>query len=84
MTKIKKLLTRALSEPNDFQLNELRKLLISFDYKETNAGKTSGSRIRFVHKQYAPICLHKPHPSSCLKRYQIKQLIKVLKDRGHV
>ncbi|MBY0545534.1 MAG: type II toxin-antitoxin system HicA family toxin [Gammaproteobacteria bacterium] len=84
MGQIDKLKVKFQSKPNDFTWDELLKVLTSLGYKETQAGKTSGSRVRFLHKRFAPIMLHKPHPSSILKAYQIKQIIAELKNRGQL
>lgn len=82
MTKFEKLKTRFLSMPKDFSWDELTKLLGECGYKETNAGKTSGSRIKFIHAHFEPICLHKPHPKPELKAYQVKQIVETLKNKG--
>jgi hypothetical protein len=58
--------------------------MISLGYSEYQSGKTSGSRVRFLHNEYEPITLHKPHPKPVLKRYQTKQLVAALKDRGQL
>ncbi len=84
MGQIDKLKARFLSKPSDFTWDELLKMLSSLGYKETQAGKTSGSRVKFLHTQFAPISLHKPHPSSILKGYQLKQILVVLQDRGQL
>ena len=39
---------------------------------------------RFVHNKFEPIVLHKPHPKPILKKYQIKQILDALKDRGQI
>jgi predicted RNA binding protein YcfA (HicA-like mRNA interferase family) len=82
MTKINKLQKRFLSNPKDFKWDELNVLLNGFGYKEYNSGKTSGSRVRFVHSEYGDIIMHKPHPRPELKSYQIKQIIEQLKKEG--
>jgi hypothetical protein len=82
MTKFEKLTTRFLSMPKNFSWDELIKLLGAYGYKETNAGKTSGSRIKFIHAKLEPICLHKPHPKPELKAYQLKQILEALRNRG--
>jgi hypothetical protein len=51
-------------------------------FEEYNAGKTSGSRVRFIHTIYSDIMLHKPHPNPELKGYQIKQILDQLKKEG--
>lgn len=82
MTKIDKLQKRFLTKPTDFKWDELKVLLNGLGYKECNAGKTSGSRIRFIHEKHSDIILHKPHPRPELKSYQIKQVIDQLKKEG--
>ncbi|WP_412755629.1 type II toxin-antitoxin system HicA family toxin [Legionella longbeachae] len=82
MTKIDKLRQRFLSKPKDFTWDELKVLLKSMDFEEYNAGKTSGSRVRFIHTIYNDIMLHKPHPNPELKGYQIKQILDQLKKEG--
>lgn len=82
MTKFEKLRTRFLSMPKDFSWDELTRLLAEYGYKETSSGKTSGSRVKFIHEKFEPICLHKPHPRPELKAYQVRQIVDVLKNRG--
>jgi len=84
MSSFKKLSKRLMLRPKDFSWSELKKLLAALGYRETNSGKTSGSRAKFMHKKHAPISLHKPHPKPILKRYQIKQIIEVLTQRGQL
>ncbi|NMC39824.1 MAG: type II toxin-antitoxin system HicA family toxin, partial [Bacteroidales bacterium] len=49
-------------------------LLAGFGYVLVTAGKTGGSRVRFIHEALDTIILHRPHPTPVLKRYQFKQL----------
>jgi len=84
MAKIEKVLQKLLKNPKDFSWAELKNILYHFGYKETHAGRTSGSRVRFIHSELEPICLHKPHPSEILKPYQLSLVIGMLKDRGHL
>ena len=78
MTKKEKLQERLLSCPSDFTWAELKNLLLSFGYRESNVGKTSGSRVRFISHVYSPILLHKPHPKPAMKIYMLKQVIEQL------
>ena len=78
MAKIKKLIDRLRAKPKDFTWNELTKVLNSFGYKQVNSGKTSGFRVRFIHRYYPPIILHKPHPTQILKRYQLEEINNLL------
>ena len=80
MTKREKILDRLLSKPTDFTWVELTKVLNGFGYSQISAGKTGGSRVRFVHPNYPPIILHKPHPKPILKRYQLEGIINLLKQ----
>lgn len=83
MSKDEKLIKRLISKPKDFTYNELRKTLTSLGYSETQSGKTSGSRVAFVNaKDDHIIRLHKPHPNTELKQYQINQIVEELRSRG--
>lgn len=82
MTKKDKLKERLLGRPTDFTWEELKTLLLSLGYKESNAGRTSGSRVRFISEIYSPILLHKPHPKPVIKMYMLKQIIEQLKKEG--
>ena len=64
--------------PSDFHYNEVIRLLGYFDFKEVSKGKTSGSRVKFMNSEGAPIMLHKSHPSGTMKQYQLKQIKEVL------
>ena len=79
MSKYDKLLARLLSQPTDFTWDELLRVLRQLGYEEQAAGKTGGSRRAFVKAKTGSIVrLHKPHPGTILKQYQLKQLIQQL------
>ena len=82
MGKKDKLIERLKSRPKDFTFDEAETLLGYFAYYRSNKGKTSGSRVMFLSKQYPPIYLHKPHPRNTLADYQIAQLLEVLMQEG--
>lgn len=82
MTKRSKLVDRFLSKPKDFTWDELVKVLNAFGYKQVTIGKTGGSRIRFLSPNYPPIILHKPHPKPLLKRYQLDDIIALLRQEN--
>jgi hypothetical protein len=83
MGKDDKLLKRLISKPKDFTYDELKRLLSVYGYKEAKTGKTSGSRIAFIdHETQHIIRLHKPHPHSELKQYQIDAILEELKRQG--
>ena len=82
MGQKEKLIEHLRSKPKDFTFNDAETLLGYFDYKRSNKGKTSGSRVMFVSDNHPPIMLHKPHPRKELLSYQIKQLIDILEQEG--
>lgn len=82
MSKHEKLLKRFITILVDFTWQELKALLAGFGYIRSRAGKTGGSRVRFDRDGGVPIILHRPHPSPLLKRYQIEQIIQMLKQEG--
>jgi hypothetical protein len=82
MSKQEKLLKRFLSVPVNFTWQELIALLAGLGYVQVKAGRTGGSRVRFDRHGGVPIILHRPHPSPLLKRYQIEQIIQMLKQEG--
>lgn len=82
MGQKEKLIEHLKSKPKDFTFNDAETLLGYFDYKRSNKGKTSGSRVMFVSDKHPPIMLHKPHPRKELLSYQIKQLIDILEQEG--
>lgn len=80
VSKIEKLLEKFKKIPKDLTWNELVKILNYFGFNEIRIkGKTGGSRVKFVNKKQEIINLHKPHPSSIVKQYVIKQLLEKLK-----
>ena len=84
MSKIEKLSKKLLSNPTDFTWEELVKLLTHFGYEEVQKGKTGGSRRKFADRQNHIISLHKPHPGSIVKHYQIRIVVDSLKERGKI
>jgi hypothetical protein len=82
MSRQNKLLIRLLGRPRDFTYDELKSLLQGLGDVEEHKGKTSGSRVAFIHNQTQHIIrLHKPYPGNELKLYQVDQIIETLKDR---
>jgi hypothetical protein len=82
MSRREKLRGRFKSMPKDFSWEELEVLLDGFGYVQEKGGKTGGSRVRFAHDDLPPIILHKPHPSTILKGYQMKQILEFLNEEG--
>ncbi len=82
MSRNDKLLKRLQSRPRDFTYDELVTLLHGLGYLEEYKGRTSGSRVAFIHGETLHVIrFHKPHPGNELKLYQIEQIIDALKDR---
>lgn len=83
MSKKEKLVNKLLLRPKDFNYNQLKSLLTSLGYSESNQGKTSGSRVAFVNKKNSHIIrLHKPHPKNILKTYQVDMIIAELQKEN--
>lgn len=83
MGRNEKLLDRICSKPKDFTYDELRRLLAGLQCVEDTGGKTSGSRVAFIHQSTQMILrLHRPHPGNELKAYQIELVIGFLKSIG--
>lgn len=80
MSKLEKLLKRLYSRPKDFTYQEAKTLLEQLGFMEDNKGKTSGSRVWFIHKDGRKIEMHKPHNSGkTLKPYQLKEVIEKIR-----
>ena len=85
MSKKEKQITRLLSRPKDFTFGELSSLLKALGYIKDNKGKTSGSRVAFIHPIKASIIrLDKPHLNNELKAYLINYVITKLKENGDI
>lgn len=82
MTKRQKVIERFEAMPADFTWQELETMLSGFGYTQLKAGKTGGSRVKFMHETLPPIILHKPHPKPVLKRYQLEQIEETLRNEG--
>jgi hypothetical protein len=82
MSRRDKLIARLRSRPKDFTWEELVRLLEGLGYIEAKAGKTGGSRRRFVHPSAPLIALHKPHPGNIVKMYVIDDVLRVLTEEG--
>ena len=67
--------------PADFTYKEMVTVLRAFGFRESNKGKTSGSRVKFAKEDFE-IILHKPHPGNEIKRSYVKEIVKQLKKEG--
>jgi len=66
MSKKEKLIKRLLSKPKDFEFNEAKTLMGLCGYLMSNAGKTSGSRIRFTQSDKVFIYINHILKKSCM------------------
>ena len=82
MSRLEKEIERLKSKPKDYTYDEVKNLLNKLGFYENNKGRTSGSRVEFIKNGEVEIELHKPHPKNIIKPYQIKIIIKKLKDGG--
>ncbi|MCK5685260.1 type II toxin-antitoxin system HicA family toxin [bacterium] len=83
MGEHEKLILKLKSRITNFRYQDLKSLLTGFGYTENQKGKTSGSRVAFIHMDTKHILrLHKPHPGNQLKLYQIDLILNELKERG--
>lgn len=78
MSRRNKLVARLRSKPKNFTWDELVRLLEGLGYSEAAAGKTGGSRRRFLHATAPTIALHKPHPGNIVRMYVIRDVLRVL------
>ncbi|MCL2199852.1 MAG: type II toxin-antitoxin system HicA family toxin [Defluviitaleaceae bacterium] len=81
MSKKEKLIKRLKSKPNDMTFSEIETLLLSFGFRMSNKGKTSGSRIDFKLGNIT-VRLHKPHGNKPLLPYQIITILDSLITGG--
>ena len=81
MSKKEKLLARLKEKPKDFSFGEVVQLMGYFGYNIVAGGKTGGSRVAFSNDRKDYIRMHRPHPKSILKAYQVQNLIDDLKER---
>jgi len=79
MSQLDKLKARICAKPKDFTWDELVKLLTSYGFESLTKGKTAGSRRQFYNSTtQVAISMHKPHPGTILKEYQLKEIIALL------
>jgi hypothetical protein len=84
MSRKEKLIARFKTRPRDFTWDELVRLLHYLGYGEITAGKTSGSRYRFMDESSHKLKFHRPHSDSAVKMYVIDDLIEKLKQVGKI
>jgi hypothetical protein len=62
----------------------LKTLLAGLEFEEVKVGEIGGSRRRSVNSSGIVISLHELHPNKTLKRYQIEQVIEILRQEGPI
>ena len=80
MNRKDKLISRFKTQPSDFTWDELVRLLHQLGFIEGPAGKTAGSRRRFIHETAGVVSLHRPHPDPVVKGYVLRALKQKLED----
>lgn len=81
------LIQRLMSRPKDFELRELERLMSLCNCKKSNAGRTSGSAMKYTHAadgKMSVFSFHRPHPENIIKRYIIDAAIDFLKEIGEI
>jgi len=84
MSQQEKLLAKLTTkpEPRDFKWSELATLLGGLGFELV---KGKGSRRKFYHVgKKTLINMHEPHPQNVLKSYQVREVVKKLKEMGLV
>ena len=61
---------------------ECYSLLESLGYRRNNKGKTSGSRVLFVHDTAEPILLHIAHKRDLMYKKECEKIVKILEKGG--
>ena len=80
MSKKEKLIRRIKGKPKDFTYDDAEALLLALGFIKPKAGKTGGSRVKFLYKN-APLVIHKPHPRKELLPYQINDILEFLEGK---
>ena len=81
------LIRRLKSRPKDFELRELERLLGLCNCQKSNAGRTSGSAVKYTYVKdgkKSVFSFHKPHPENTVKRYVVDTAIAFLKEIGEI
>ena len=83
MSRHDKTLLRICTDPilKNINYSDVAALFKSLDYKLSNKGRTSGSRVEFIGK-VTEVSFHKPHPEKELKSYVIKIIRAFLEVEG--
>lgn len=87
MSKHEKILLKMCRTPppSDLRWDEMVVVLQGLGFEQYKAGKTGGSRRRFVHGETKIIILcHEPHPSPNVDKGCVVQVVGHLRDHGFI
>ena len=85
MNKKEKLVKRFKTLPRDFTFEEVVSLFQVYGFELTNKGATSGSRVKFYNaKDENAYIMHKPHPSSIIKGYIMRDILNFLLKNHYI
>jgi predicted RNA binding protein YcfA (HicA-like mRNA interferase family) len=84
MAVIDKLILRLKTAPKNFRYSDLVKVLNHVGYTQLRNGKTTGSARCFQNRNSQFVQLHEPHPSPYVTVGCLKDIIKILTERGEI
>lgn len=82
MSKKEKLIARIKGIPTDFSFEELVTLLGFLGFRQSNKGKTSGSRVIFILEGKTQIIMHKPHGNKNINSIYLREIVEKLLEEG--
>ncbi|MBR6487455.1 MAG: type II toxin-antitoxin system HicA family toxin [Clostridiales bacterium] len=80
MATWEKIKEKLVAESKNITFDEIKVLLEHYGYHLSNKGRTSGSRVAFIHDTGRPIVFHKPHPAKELKKAVVVDIKKKLEE----
>lgn len=85
MSRLEKAIKRLKSLPKDYTYSEAKYLLGQLGFAESNKGRTSGSRVKFVRQSDGEfILLHRPHPYDVMSVASVKDIVYTLREIGEI
>ena len=85
MNKKEKLIKRFSTLPKDFTFDEVVSLFQVYGFELVNKGATSGSRVKFYNaEEQNAFIMHKPHPSSIIKGYIMRDILNFLIKNNYI
>jgi len=82
VSKLQKNVARLLAKPMDYTWDELMSLMIALGYELRTAG--GSSRKFFDPATNATFFMHEPHPSKILKAYQVRAVVRFLRNERKI